>query len=169
MIEIYDDAISKEDQDYFESFLLSNLFPYYFRNNTTCETEQDTCQLQHNFYYNGESNSEYFEKFFDRFKFFIEQYSLHKNLIRMKTNLLLNNKAETFNSIHRDYHLEHSNLIYYVNDSDGDTFLFDENIIIKTVSPRKGRILLFDGKYEHASSNPIKSKYRSIININLGL
>lgn len=168
MIEIYDDALLKEDQDYFESLLLSDLFPYYFRNNTTYQTEQDTCQFQHNFYYDGESNSKYFESFFDKFKSFINQHSPYKNIIRMKSNLLLNNKANTFNSIHRDYHLEHINLIYYVNDSDGDTFLFDENVIIKTVSPKKGRILLFDGKYEHASSNPIKSKYRSIININLG-
>jgi hypothetical protein len=169
MIEIYDDALLKEDQDYFESFLLSDLFPYYFRNNTTYQSEQDTCQFQHNFYYGGKSNSKYFESFFGRFKSFINQYSPYKNIIRMKSNLLLNNKANTFNSIHRDYDLDHINLIYYVNNSDGDTFLFDENIIIKTVSPKKGRILLFDGKYEHASSNPINSKYRSIININLGL
>jgi hypothetical protein len=168
MIEIFDDAIEREDQDYFESFLLGDLFPYYFRTNTTYNDEQDTCQFQHNLYYNGQSNSEYFEKFFSKFKKFIDNYSSHKSIIRMKVNLLLNNKADTFNTIHTDYDLEHLSLLYYVNDSDGDTFLFDGNIVIKTVSPKKGRILLFDGKYKHASSNPIHSKYRSVININLG-
>lgn len=167
MIKIFDDAISKEDQNFLEQTLLSNTFPYYFRDNTTYENEKDTCQFQHNFFYDGKSNSEYFESFFKKFKSFIDLNSTHKNILRMKSNLLLNNKAEIFNSIHRDNTFDHLNLIYYVNDSDGDTFLFEKNIIIKNVSPKKGRILLFDGKYEHASSNPTKSKYRSVININL--
>ena len=84
----------------------------------------------------------------------------------MKTNLLLNNKANCFNSVHIDYPEDHINLIYYVNNSDGDTFIFDDGKI-KNIRPKKGRILLFDGKYEHASSNPIESKYRSIISFNL--
>jgi len=167
MIQIFDDAISKEDQNFLEQTLLSNTFPYYFRDNTSYENEKDTCQFQHNFFYNGQSNSEYFEDFFKRFKSFIDLNLTHKNILRMKANLLLNNEAEVFNSIHRDNPFDHLNLIYYVNDSDGDTFLFEKNVIIKTVNPQKGRILLFDGGYEHASSNPIKSKYRSIININL--
>ena len=166
MIKLFDDALPKKDQDYLEDTLLGLDFPYYFRDNTSYEWHQDSCQLQHNFYYHEKNNSEYFEEFYSKFKSFIEKNSPYKNVLRMKTNLLLNNKADRFNSVHVDYYKEHINLIYYVNDSDGDTFIFD-NGNTKNIRPKKGRILLFDGKYEHASSNPIKSKYRSIINFNL--
>ena len=166
MIKLFDDALPKEDQDYLEAVLLGLDFPYYFRDNTSYEHQQDTCQFQHNFYYSEKNNSEYFEGFYGKFKPFIKKNSPYKNVLRMKTNLLLNNKASCFNSIHTDYDGDHINLIYYVNNSDGDTFIFDDGKI-KNIRPKKGRILLFDGKYEHTSSNPIESKYRSIINFNL--
>lgn len=166
MIKLFDDALPKEDQNYLEDILLGSDFPYYFRDNTSYDYQQDTCQFQHNFRYFGKDNSKYFEEFYGKFKPFIEKNSPFKNVLRMKTNLLLNNKANCFNSIHTDYYGDHINLIYYVNNSDGDTFIFDDGKI-KNIRPKKGRILLFDGKYEHASSNPIESKYRSIINFNL--
>ena len=166
MIKLFDDALPKEDQNYLEDILLGSDFPYYFRDNTTYEYQQDTCQFQHNFCYFGKENSKYFEEFYGKFKSFIEKNSPYKNVMRMKANLLLNNKANCFNSVHIDYPEDHINLIYYVNNSDGDTFIFDDGKI-KNIRPKKGRILLFDGKYEHASSNPIESKYRSIINFNL--
>ena len=72
MIKLFDDALPKEDQDYLEDILLGVYFPYFFRDNTTYEYQQDTCQFQHNFCYFGKENSKYFEEFYGKFKSFIE-------------------------------------------------------------------------------------------------
>jgi len=73
---------------------------------------------------------------------------------------------------------DHLVCLYYVNDADGDTVLFDkmdlgdefdeneELNIIARVTPKKGRILLFCGRQYHAASLPEKST-RIIINFDL--
>ena len=63
--------------------------------------------------------------------------------------------------------------IYYVNDSDGETYLFNEMApkkfdsvtIYKTVMPKKGKMLIFDSSRFHSSSSPTKSNIRIVLNI----
>jgi hypothetical protein len=87
-----------------------------------------------------------------------------------------------FDNIHIDIPFEHLVVLYYVNDTDGDTFIFDkfadyknlnsptinadEANIIKKVSPKKGRALIFDGRRYHSSSGPTKD-IRCIINFDI--
>jgi len=64
--------------------------------------------------------------------------------------------------------------VYYCNDSDGDTFLFNEFFeqgtlpsrltLAQRVTPRKNRAVIFESNRYHASSNPRKSSERIIIN-----
>ena len=69
--------------------------------------------------------------------------------------------------IHTDQDNPHSVLLYYINDSDGDTILYNEDRVteIKRVTPKKGRCVLFDGLIPHCSSRPSNSS-RAIINFN---
>lgn len=63
-------------------------------------------------------------------------------------------------------------LIYYINDSDGDTVLFNEQVPHShtdltentRVSPKKGNALLLPSHLFHSSSCPIKYKRRLVIN-----
>ena len=77
---------------------------------------------------------------------------------------------------HVDLPLEkkYTTAIYYVTDADGDTILFNEQngyqgpLTIQTrVSPRKGRIVLFDGRTLHAACPPNSNKPRIVLNINI--
>lgn len=89
-----------------------------------------------------------------------------------------------FDNIHIDIPFEHLVVLYYVNDTDGDTFIFDkfadldnlksptlnenEANITKRVSPKKGRALVFDGRRYHSSSAPTKN-IRCIINFDIAI
>ena len=75
-------------------------------------------------------------------------------------------KKTNYQPIHLDKPSKgYMSLLYYVNDSDGDTIFFDKNIrMIKRVNPKKNRAILFDSNILHAGSNPIKSKKRIVIN-----
>ena len=62
--------------------------------------------------------------------------------------------------------------LYYLQDSDGDTFFFDnkEDLnIIERVTPKAGRMVMFDNDIYHASSPPQKSNARFVINSNVFL
>ena len=84
-------------------------------------------------------------------------------ITRVKSNLLQNLNGftkENHNVPHIDLYNEHYeenfSLIYYVNDSDGDTKFFNKDFeLIKRVSPKKGKVVIFHSNTLHTSSNTI--------------
>lgn len=140
---------------------------YHFMDDKTIDSPQFTHDL---------SGDEYVTKYL---LYCIEDYfgrSFSDRLVRAKVNMLLKDSSY----INGNYHIPHSDytdasesVIYYVNDSDGDTFIFNEKpnidlreISIKTrVSPIKGRLILFNSSYLHASSSPIINRERIVINL----
>lgn len=99
---------------------------------------------------------------------------------RIKANLLLPNGSNNtnYNAPHTDTDIGgYTSMVYYVNDSDGDTRFFDKHIVdgplnlnlVKNNSPKKGSAILFPSTQYHCSSNPIQSKTRLVINFVLKL
>lgn len=66
---------------------------------------------------------------------------------------------------------EHWVCVYYINDNNAPTYLFDQQMrIVKSIAPKSGRALLFDGQTYHAASNPHFSDdnaLRYVVNIAL--
>lgn len=99
------------------------------------------------------------------FKIKIEQLS------RVKSNLYLQTKDYTSENYHRP-HIDNPNenyysFLYYVNDSDGDTFYFKDNEkfeIADRITPKKGTGVLAKSDIWHASSSPIVSDKRCTLN-----
>jgi len=103
------------------------------------------------------------------------------HLIRMKSNVLLQQKKGLFGHIHHTPHIDCEksdgftdiSCIYYVNDSDGPTVLYKEYsadnpkklTVFKKIPPKKGRLLAFHSNRYHTSSSPRRSQYRNIINM----
>ena len=102
-----------------------------------------------------------------------------KQMIRIKMNLGVYAQTDNPNA-HGMPHVDFTEIkeplmsaIYYVNDSTGDTLIFDQRfgqrapLTVKTrVTPKKGRLVVFDGGLLHAGNTPRTNAPR--ININFG-
>ena len=100
-------------------------------------------------------------------------------LERVRAGKFIKTKNFGIHRPHTDYFTNHYTLLYYVNNSDGDTFLFnqiaetsnpvypDKMTLKNRISPKMGRAVLFDGLIYHSSSSPIINDERIAININL--
>ena len=86
-------------------------------------------------------------------------------LHRMRLGCLLNNSDLEHNNKHVDYNFPHQVALYYLNTSDGDTLVWDDDIVTK-VTPQKGRFFVFDGSMPHASSCPKQHSTRIVLTYN---
>jgi hypothetical protein len=108
------------------------------------------------------------------------QFDLH-SIARGRAFLQFPTPVVHTNHAHVDFNDPHLVCLYYVNDSDGETVLYDQTtndianlpgmdtslLSVKTkVSPAKGRVVLFNGNRYHSSSTPSKNK-RCVINFDL--
>ena len=118
--------------------------------------------------------------FESKFKEILEYKEIYYNRIFLQLPLAPQFKKQN-NGLHVDLpaHLPHVACVYYCNDSDGDTIIYDQTITDvaggsqdvvvtehKRVTPKKGRAVFFDGSRYHCSSQPTIN-YRTIINFDL--
>lgn len=98
----------------------------------------------------------------------------YTRVLRLKFNILpKGNGSGKYHTPHVDQDRPHNVFLYYVNDSDGDTYFFNERLgyngidftVDQSVSPKMGRAVFFDGSIYHASSSPVESNMRCILNI----
>jgi len=118
--------------------------------------------------------------FTPKFKEIIDFKQIYYNRIFLQLPLAPQFKKE-HNGVHVDLppHLPHVACVYYCNDSDGDTIIYEQTINDtpggsqgvplkehKRVTPKRGRAVFFDGSRYHCSSQPTRN-YRTIINFDL--
>jgi hypothetical protein len=155
-----------------------------YSNNITYGENYDN--IQNGFSFTFENNS---------LQYFLFQYLILKSCekinfkveksIRIRKRLTYPNK-EKYNipyQPHIDFEDNHLVLLYYVNDSNGDTFVYKEKFskknklkwdkinvkkfsLLEKVKFKRGRVAIFDGKHYHASSLS-SSNPRIILNVNL--
>jgi hypothetical protein len=101
-----------------------------------------------------------------------------KDVHRVKVNMLVKDVgfcSYNYNEPHvdnNDSNQKATSIIYYANDSDGETVFFNEFYSAETqkltvaqrVMPKRNRIAVFDSERYHASSNPIANGARTVIN-----
>lgn len=187
MIQIIDSFISEQAQDELEKFLIGNTyFPYYYCLDTVESYQEQTLfkdarilhqpQFVHILYLENMKCSNAADKILSKFNF----SSLFNNyqINRIKINLLTPPVRATTDNFHVP-HFDSKNtndvtVIYYVNNSDGDTVFFNESYegsipstltIKETISPKKGRIVAFNSNQFHASRPPLQIDHRCIINM----
>lgn len=152
--------------------LLSDTFPWFFNNEITNGNIEslNSFQFTHNFYrFDHGWNSSWSP---------LVQAMLHiaelklgvnpKNAYRIKANLLTLSFPEQDESFMHQDSLEYGfkSLLYYVEDSDGDTLIADElnKKVTQKITPKKNSAVFFDSNIWHSSSRPKMQKRRVVIN-----
>jgi hypothetical protein len=179
-MKVIDDLITPSEQAMIETILLSEKVPLYLTDTTLNKQVYESIrstfpdniidgpQLNHMFYYDGRVYSNFLDSINLLFQRIGTLFEKEQKLFRCKMNVTFpkfGSTVDTFYPPHTDSEEPHTVAIYYVNDSDGDTAFFDDDYnIIKRVSPKRGRLVLFDGATEHAGQPPITSDLRCVIN-----
>jgi len=187
---VYDSIISKKMSNRILDTLKDSHFPWFLSSSFYTAAEEDIkeaskshinlkeyLQFVHVFYdnLNGDTraNSPFVQMPVDILQEYMNYTQINSvSLVRCKANFQtqhINNSQSLYNTPHRDLQEPHLVLLYYANDSDGDTVLFDNETEkeFARISPKQGRILAFDGGILHAGSHPYNSECRIVINYNL--
>ena len=169
-IKIYDNIFSSEYLNYLENLILhQQKIPFESVSNIASPNSPiKSPGLSFSFHSEGEQNNS-----FIKYEFFKILYSL-SNKINCNVKYIYEGRIFIHlpspnpgpDDIHIDINAPHWVCLFYVNDSDGDTILFkeDKKTEIQRVTPKKGRVVFFDGSIPHCSSRPSLNT-RAIINI----
>ena len=151
------------------------------------EPHANHVQMRHQFVSDGEivsDNFKYVECLIDNYR---RSFNLQDVFIeRMKGNLLFNVEGPKLSPPHIDgWFSEDTNpngkvtLLYYVNNSDGDTIIYNERVtepnqkigkltVCERVSPKKGRAVIFNSNQLHSACCPTNKRYRMVLNTVFG-
>lgn len=188
MIEVYDDLFDSKTQDKIENFILDSKASWFF-SPKTCDVGyekhrciEDVPQIGRLFKLDDDNVNDFDYTPFTN----VLRYYHKKKIVRCKSNIIFQQKLGFFeekrkvNMPHVDLYFPHMVMLYYVNDSDGDTVIYKEKhsgngkmsfpeslTEKKRISPKRGRVVIFDGLYYHTSSSPRKNPYRCVINFDL--
>lgn len=188
---VIDNVISKTYQDKIEQELVfSKEFPWYYVPNIThanFNLAKDGDGLAHLFWDHLEGGSiskitnlllPLLYESIDRIDFKMDTLT-HGRVFQTFPTV---KSAGTVNQLHVDEFFPHLVVLYYVSDADGDTLITEATAdkvrpdlinevspgpaVIKQVTPKKGRVVMFDGRHYHASTNPTQHR-RCIINFDV--
>ena len=101
--------------------------------------------------------------------FVAEKFGLAPDsLFRVRYGLITREEKHYIHASHTDYPTPHYTALLYAHDSDGDTYFYEQDgkTIIQTVSPKRNRLVFFDGLIPHSSSTPINNPIRTAVNFN---
>ena len=180
MLKIIDNALNNSLLISIKERIEASGFPWFFLENSAYPDDKKLVKqnrLNYSFYHKvldkGNPNEVFSPHILDmtnsiglilKDSFELETY----NVFRLRWGM-----TTTLNKIHRhtphtDMLMSHKAILFYLNDSDGDTYFYDkEQKIIDSVTPKENRAILFDGSILHSSSKPIKFARRIVLNINL--
>jgi len=188
---VIDDFIDKEYQEDIKDVLLGKeewgdlLFPWHYIDDVTAAFEEDNQGrpgLSHVYVeYNDDKTSDIVSDFHDLFIPMLElacetlevpSARIVQGRSFMQFPLNLQSDEDDTPHIDLDEGIRHIVVLYYVKDSDGDTVIYNQRTesdtytVKQKVTPKQGRVVIFDGGQYHTAQQAINS-VRCIVNYNL--
>ena len=165
-IEIYDNLLPIKIENYILNLIDGAFYPNYpfslYLNNNLSKGEEKDVGLENSFLTNKDNLGTIYHPLYS---LALNQNFVIKNILQNRVFVQLPLKNVITPEKHRDSPYPHWVCLYYINDSDGDTIFYEGDKEIKRASPKKGRIVFFDGSLYHRAGVPTKNN-RMIININ---
>jgi hypothetical protein len=179
-MKVIDNFLPSAYQDSLHELMLGDNFPWYLNKSTTLNTSNtvnqqfESGQFTHTFFKDEQISSQFFQRVEPiLYYLMLSENKRTDSLIRIKANLNYQNSLMPVGGhypLHMDSNKEtnYTTCVYYVNDSDGDTLFFSSDLKTETarVSPKKGRLVMFDGNTLHAGQAPKTNEVRCVINLN---
>ncbi len=192
-IVVIDDIIDLEYQNGIKGILLGDdafqgrYFPWFYTEDVTGANDKDSqhrAALGHEYVFlddddTGRVISGFHNMFLPMLKEAIRRVGLKQEetgILQGRSFLQLprNIQREDVDTPHIDINRKkHLVALYYVCDSDGDTIIYNERVksenytIKRRVTPKQGRMVIFDGTLYHTAEQPLHST-RCVVNYNLG-
>ena len=187
---VFDDIIDLKYQEKIKNILIGEetfndyYFPWYFTQDVTKHNDVDS-QKRSAFFHGyvvsdndntmGTIDSIFHDIFITLLKNVcckIDKQDVNIIKGRSFLQLPINYNGERIDTPHIDIVDDHFVILYYVCDSDGDTIIYNEKVksdsytIQKRITPKQGRVVLFDGSYYHTAEQPIDN-IRCVVNYDL--
>lgn len=179
MFYIIDDFIHKDYHSKILELLDGSYFPWYLQKKISYKTNQESESslrefgFGHIFADSQKMMNTEEARFIEPLLIKIGQEVKSNKILRSRADMTMYGKFK--HDEHVDFTTDHITTIYYVNESDGDTILYnefydkempDKLTIYKRISPRANRLIVFDGLRIHTGCSPESYKNRIIINSN---
>lgn len=183
---VVDDIIPRSLQEKYKEWLFLRQFPWYYVHDvTTADNLQFRPSVTHLLYSNGAKISTLDIDILahlgaEKYGWKFEAIAQAKTILQFPLNpALIGEKKDNYH-VDIDPFNPHLVVLYYVIDADGDTIIsnmktdgnmqsvlpYDESKVMRRVTPKQGRAVLFDGRYFHTAEQP-KTSMRCVININV--
>lgn len=189
-IKIFDKIIPQGYADQIEADVIRTGFPWMYIDDVTNVNYGNNSGFVHAAYDFGRESSEWYP-FIKPIVYAIAEANESPliQLLRIRVGFLTPNEIAEYNTPHVDFTMGHYTACYYINDSDGDTIVFDQQLtdikekniteqvlkdyvaqttftVAGRCAPKKGRVCIFDGARFHASSKPKQHDRRLVITVN---
>ena len=199
--QVFDNFLNQEDFEDLATAVLGEKFPWFYKEHASADPRLnipnnsnlalETWGLDHTVYEKEQGVESFaFVLFEELFKKVESSFGFNfDQLIRARLGAKfpkIGFTLDNYNLPHVDYFYPHETLIFYFNDSDGDTRIFDQqwHHSIETdfrkewptefttqarVTPKANRLLWLNGLQFHTASNPVQTTNRVVINMNFKL
>jgi hypothetical protein len=190
MIKIIDNFLEPDYANTLEDFFIKKV-PWYFIENNSVKGEKETVDSYgffHVFAVHGKYTNTPYLKTVEPLIENIRKEIGYSKILRVRGDLTVYQNQKKIFDPHTDFipghegvSYNHMTAIYYVNDSSGDTVFFKERCkgindpfardvkdltVDKQVTPKKNRLVYFDGNIVHTGYAPLEHSNRILINLN---
>lgn len=182
--QLIEDFIDENIQHEIHRYIMENAEWKFIRDMSSSNSVYPSHGFSHIFKYPDGKISNLYPKIHDTFASKIKKITNYKDIYYNRSFLQLplpNQYAKKHNVVHVDLPVElpHIACVYYVNNTDGDTVIYEQTIhdvpgqsknvnLVEhmRVNPKRGSMIFFDGSRYHCSSQPTDC-YRCIINFDV--